>query len=51
VRPLILTAGTNAWFWLHLGQTVVFGVLAGWAFGRLADATWNQVPVGEGSEV
>jgi hypothetical protein len=38
-RPLILTAGTDAWFWLHLGQVVVFGALAIWAFGRLADAT------------
>jgi len=50
-RRLIPTAGTDVWFWLHLGQVVVFGTVAVWAFGRLAHATQNQVRGFEGSEV
>jgi membrane protease YdiL (CAAX protease family) len=36
-RRLITAAGADAWFWIHVGQVVVFAVLACWAFGRLAD--------------
>lgn len=35
-RPLVATSGTDAWFWIHVAQVVVFTALAFWAFGRLA---------------
>jgi hypothetical protein len=38
-RRLATASGTDAWFWIHVGQVVVFTVLACWAFGRLADRT------------
>jgi len=41
-RPLITAVGTDAWFWIHVGQVVVFAVLACWAFGRLADRTLRR---------
>ena len=36
-RRLVMATGTDAWFWIHVGQVVVFAILACWAFGRLAD--------------
>jgi membrane protease YdiL (CAAX protease family) len=36
-RRLVLTDGPDAWFWIHLGQMVLAGVLAVLAFRRLAD--------------
>jgi CAAX prenyl protease-like protein len=38
-RRLVLTAGPDAWFWIHVAQTVIFAVLACWAFGRLASVS------------
>jgi hypothetical protein len=35
-RPLVLTAGTNVWFWMHVAQVVICAALACWAFVRLA---------------
>jgi membrane protease YdiL (CAAX protease family) len=35
-RRLVRSAGTHPWFWIHVAQVAVFGVLACWAFGRLA---------------
>ena len=35
-RRRVLSAGTDAWFWIHVAQAVVFAALACWAFGRLA---------------
>jgi hypothetical protein len=37
-RRLVLTAGTDAWFWIHVAQAVIFAALACWTFGRLARA-------------
>jgi membrane protease YdiL (CAAX protease family) len=34
-RPQVLTAGADAWFWIHVAQLIVFTVLACWAFRRL----------------
>lgn len=34
-RQLVSEAGTDNWFWIHVAQTVVFGVLAIGAFVRL----------------
>ena len=36
-RPLVPTAGPDAWFWIHVTQVVTFSVLACWAFRRLAE--------------
>ena len=36
-RQLVPTAGTDAWFWIHVTQVVTFSVLACWAFRRLAE--------------
>ena len=35
-RPLILTAGADAWFWIHVAQSIVFAASACWAFRKLA---------------
>lgn len=35
-RELIWTHGPDAWFWIHVTQAVVFGVLGILAFVRLA---------------
>jgi membrane protease YdiL (CAAX protease family) len=35
-RPLVATSGTDAWFWIHVAQVVVFTAFAFRAFGRLA---------------
>jgi membrane protease YdiL (CAAX protease family) len=37
-RPLE-SSGTDAWFWIHVAQTIVFATLAILAFGRLARMT------------
>jgi membrane protease YdiL (CAAX protease family) len=36
VRPLVFTAGPDAWVWIHIAQLIVFTVLACWAFRKLA---------------
>jgi membrane protease YdiL (CAAX protease family) len=38
-RRLVLESGTDNWFWIHLGQAIVFTVLAVWAFRRLAEVS------------
>jgi membrane protease YdiL (CAAX protease family) len=35
-RPLVFTAGPDAWFWIHAAQLIVFAALAYWAFHKLA---------------
>ena len=35
-RQLVSESGTDIWFWIHAAQTVVFAILAIWAFARLA---------------
>ena len=35
-RQLVSESGTDSWFWIHAAQTVVFAILAIWAFARLA---------------
>lgn len=35
-RPLVFTAGPDAWFWIHVAQLIVFAVLAYGAFRKLA---------------
>jgi membrane protease YdiL (CAAX protease family) len=35
-RPLIWSGGADAWFWAHVGQTLVFAALGLFAFVRLA---------------
>ena len=37
-RRLIADGSTDAWFWIHVGQIVVFALLTVWAFLRLAAA-------------
>ncbi len=35
-RRLVLESGTDNWFWIHVAQAIIFTMLAGWAFRRLA---------------
>ena len=35
-RRLVWESGAESWFWLHVMQTIVFTLLAVWAFQRLA---------------
>jgi ABC-type sulfate transport system permease component len=35
-RRLVSDSGADDWFWIHVAQTIVFTVLAVWAFQRLA---------------
>lgn len=42
-RRLITSSGTDAWFWVHVTQIIVFAVLAVWAFGRLAHAMPRRI--------
>jgi membrane protease YdiL (CAAX protease family) len=35
-RQLVSVSGTDRWFWIHLAQTIVFAMLAMWAFAQLA---------------
>lgn len=37
-RKLVWDVGADRWFWIHVAQFVVFGVLAIWAYMRLAKA-------------
>jgi membrane protease YdiL (CAAX protease family) len=37
-RRLISAGGSHAWFWIHVGQVVVFAAFAYWAFVRLTEA-------------
>jgi hypothetical protein len=46
-RQLVSESGTDSWFWTHAAQTVVFAVLAIWAFARLAKASGATQLVGE----
>ncbi len=38
-RQPIQSSGADAWFWIHVAQTIVFGVLATLAFNQLARVT------------
>jgi hypothetical protein len=38
-RPLIDDSGADAWFWIHVAQTIVFGALAILGFYQLARVT------------
>ena len=38
-RRLVTESGTDKWFWIHVAQTILFAVLAIWAFTRLAKET------------
>jgi hypothetical protein len=42
-RPLVLDAGTDAWFWIHVAQLIVFAALASWAFSTLATLRRNRL--------
>ena len=46
-RQLVSERGTDSWFWIHAAQTVVFAILAVWAFARLAKESGAAEPVGE----
>ncbi|HZS45271.1 MAG TPA: type II CAAX endopeptidase family protein [Blastocatellia bacterium] len=35
-RVLVVNAGADIWFWIHIGQAIIFSVLAILAFGHLA---------------
>ncbi|MGO9338615.1 MAG: lysostaphin resistance A-like protein [Terracidiphilus sp.] len=35
-RTLVWVSGTDAWFWIHVLQAIVFAALAAWSFRRLA---------------
>jgi membrane protease YdiL (CAAX protease family) len=41
-RPLVLETGADAWFWVHLAQTIISAVLALLAFRHLATLTQRQ---------
>jgi membrane protease YdiL (CAAX protease family) len=38
-RSLVASSGADVWFWIHVAQTIVFGVLAVLAFRQLARIT------------
>jgi membrane protease YdiL (CAAX protease family) len=46
-RQLVSESGTDSWFWIHAAQTVVFAILAIWAFARLAKESGATQAVGE----
>ncbi|HXQ45314.1 MAG TPA: hypothetical protein VN806_01790, partial [Caulobacteraceae bacterium] len=35
-RPMFSAGGDHTWFWIHVGQTIVFAALSRAAFARLA---------------
>ncbi len=35
-RPHVADVGTDAWFWIHTAQSIIFTILTLWAFQRLA---------------
>lgn len=41
-RPLVWRTGTDPWFWIHVGQAIVFTALAVWALRRLASLRANE---------
>jgi membrane protease YdiL (CAAX protease family) len=43
-RRLVWDSGTDSWFWIHVGQAMVFTVLAVWAFQRLARVSSRDAP-------
>jgi membrane protease YdiL (CAAX protease family) len=45
-RPPIAQTGTDAWFWLHVAQTIVCAALALVAFRRLTAVSARQRPIG-----
>lgn len=45
-RSLIWESGTDLWFWLHAGQTVLFSALTVWALRRLARVCHPSLPSG-----
>jgi len=42
-RSLVTESGTDKWFWIHGAQTMLFAVLAIWAFTRLAKETRSTI--------
>lgn len=49
-RPLVLETGADAWFWVHLAQTIIGAVLAALAFRWLVLLT-KRGRVGEAAPV
>jgi len=47
-RRLVSRGGADGWFWLHVCQTVIFGLLAVLAFRRLARAAHTSVSAAPG---
>jgi membrane protease YdiL (CAAX protease family) len=43
-RQLVWDNGADNWFWVHVAQAIVFTVLAGWAFQRLAGGRTQGSP-------
>jgi len=43
-RRLVADGGGDAWFWIHIGQAIVFTALAILAFRRLARVTIMVCP-------
>jgi membrane protease YdiL (CAAX protease family) len=43
-RRLVLAAGADNWFWIHVAQAIVFTMLAVWAFQRLARQSSQNAP-------
>jgi membrane protease YdiL (CAAX protease family) len=41
-RRSVWRTGTDRWFWIHIGQAIVFTALAGWALQRLANLRANE---------
>jgi len=48
-RRLVQATGTDAWFWIHVGQVIVCAALARWAFNRLAAVNAPTGPAGQGA--
>ena len=42
-RSLVWTHGTDAWFWIHVAQTIGFAAAAVWAFRRIPRAGHSPV--------
>ncbi len=43
-RQLVWDNGADNWFWVHVAQAIVFTLLAGWAFQRLAGVRTQGSP-------
>lgn len=49
-RRLVSDSGTDNWFWIHVAQSIIFTVLAVWAFHRLAKQS-NRDALSESTNV